>query len=131
MSPHRVTVIDDSPEFLAVVGEVLRDDGVDVTLFDQAVTLRQIGESAPDLLVVDLSVGTASLAGWDIVESVRHDPGMQDMPVIVCSAGPEDVREHEDEIHRDPRTFLLAKPFSLDDLESVLTSAIGTTIGPL
>lgn len=129
MSPHRVTVIDDSPELLAVVGEALRDDGVDVTLFDRGATLGDIAESTADLLVVDLTLGTHSLPGWDLVESIRSHPDMRDMPIIVCSAALDRVQEHRDEIDWDPRTYLLLKPFSIDDLEAVLTGALGTKVG--
>jgi CheY-like chemotaxis protein len=34
VSQHRLTVVDDSPELLAVFGDALRFDGVSVTLFD-------------------------------------------------------------------------------------------------
>ncbi len=128
MSPHRVTLIDDSAELLAVVGEVLRDDGVDVTLFDRGATLGDIAESTADLLVVDLTLGTESLPGWDIVESIRSHAGMRDTPIIVCSAALDRVQQHQEEIDRDTRTYLLLKPFSIDDLESVLTRALGTKV---
>lgn len=88
-----------------------REDGVDVTLFDRAVTLPDIAESAAHLLLVDPTLGTGSLPGWDIVESIRSHPDMRDVPIIICSEAVDRVEERQKEIDRDPRTYVLLKPF--------------------
>ena len=46
-SNHRLTVVDDSPELLALFGDLLRFDGVNLTLFDGSAKLGDIEESAP------------------------------------------------------------------------------------
>lgn len=129
MAPRRVTVIDDSPELLALFGDALRSGGVEVALLDGAATLAEIERSRPDLLVVDLRLGTESLPGWDIVRLVRSHRQLRDLPIIVCSAALDQIRLHEGEIDHQPRTFLLPKPFSVDDLEAVLEEALGGRVG--
>jgi CheY-like chemotaxis protein len=122
---RRVTVVDDSPELLALLGDVLRFDGVDVSLFDGGTTLHDIEESAPDLLVLDLRLASDGLTGMEMIRHVRSDQVLRDVPIVVCSAALDEVRVHEDELSRTPRVFVLAKPFSLDEFESCLGKAFG------
>ena len=122
---QRVTVIDDSPELLSLFEDVLSRDGVEVTLLDGATSIAEILESRPSLLVVDLRLGTNSLPGWDIVRLARQSRALDHVPIVVCSAALDQVRQHETEIEEFPRTYLLPKPFSLADLESVLHEALG------
>lgn len=125
MARRRVTVIDDSPELLALFDQALSEDGVDVTLLDGAASLLEIEDTSPDLLVVDLRLGSDSLPGWDIVHMVQADPVMRDTPIIVCSAALDHVRQYEDEANASPTTYLLPKPFSIYDLHEVLAEALG------
>jgi two-component system, OmpR family, response regulator len=122
---RRVTVVDDSPELLALLGDVLRFDGVDVSLFDGGTTLHDIDESAPDLLVLDLRLASDGLTGMQMIRHVRSDQVLRDVPIVVCSAALDEVREHEEELSRTPRVFVLPKPFSLDEFESCLGMAFG------
>jgi CheY-like chemotaxis protein len=126
---RRVTVVDDSPELLALLGDVLRFDGVDVSLFDGGTTLQDIEESAPDLLVLDLRLASNGLTGMEVIRNVRSDRVLRDVPIVVCSAALDEVREHEEELHRTPRVYVLPKPFSLDEFESCLGEAFGQSIG--
>lgn len=122
---RRVTVVDDSPDLLALLGDVLRFDGVDVSLFDGGTTLHDIEESAPDLLVLDLRVAAGGLTGMDVIRHVRSDGALQDVPIVVCSGAPDEVRQHEEELSRTPRVMVLPKPFSLDEFESCIGEAFG------
>jgi CheY-like chemotaxis protein len=124
MSPHRITVIDDSPEILEVLGDALRREGVDVTLLDERSSIDQIAASTPDVLMVDLRLGTDHLPGWQIIRHVRGHPGLLDVPIIVCSAALDQLRTYGGSAV-DQRTWLLPKPFSLTDLESVMAEALG------
>ena len=53
LHPRRVTVIEDSPALLELLGDVLRFDGLDVSLLDGGTTLDDIQISEPDLLIMD------------------------------------------------------------------------------
>lgn len=122
---RRVTVVDDSPELLALFGDALRFDGVALTLFNGSATLTAIEESAPDLLVIDLRLGPGSLTGFEMVSLVRSHRQLRRVPIIVCSAALDEIRQHEDELTRMPALFVLPKPFSLEDLESCVGKALG------
>ena len=126
---RRVTVVDDSPELLALFGDLLRFDGVEMSLLNGSTTLQDIEESIPDLLVIDLRLGGESLAGWDIIRLVRAHRELRNVPIIVCSAAIDEIGEHRDEFSRTPDLYLLPKPFSLDELESCVGKALGQRVG--
>lgn len=122
---RRVTVIDDSPELLALFGDLLRHGGVEISLFEKWATLLEIEESAPDLLVIDLRLGSESLAGLDLIRLVRAHRQLRSVPIIVCSAALEEIAEHEAALRRTPNLFILPKPFALEELEACVSDALG------
>lgn len=126
---RRVTVVDDAVELLDVIGDVLREGGTEVVLLDRAATLREIEDSRPDLLIIDLRLGEDSLAGWDVIRLVRRHKSLRGVPIIVCSAAVDQIRAHGEDIASDRRTYPLPKPFSLDELEAVMRSAFTRTGG--
>lgn len=126
---HRVTVLDDSPELLELFGDILRFDGVEASLFSASATLSEIEASAPDVLVMDLRLAPDRLSGMEMIRLIRAHRALSGVPIIVCSAVIEDMRQHEDALSRIPRCFVLGKPFSLDELESCLSEALGTPVG--
>ena len=125
MARRRVTVIDDSPQILELFRDAFDELGADVTVFDGVVSTRAIVGTEPDLLVVDLRLGTEGLPGWEIIRLARDDPALRDVPIVVCSAALDHVRQHEDEVEAIPGTYLLPKPFSVHDLDAVLRQAFG------
>ena len=54
---RRLTVIDDSPAMLELLGDVLRGDGAEIRLLDSDVTLQDLEGPVPDLLMIDLRLG--------------------------------------------------------------------------
>lgn len=125
MARRRVTVIDDSSQVLELFRDAFDELGADVTVFDGVVSTRAIVATEPDLLIVDLRLGTEGLPGWEIIRLARDDPALRDVPIVVCSAALDHVRQHEDEGNAIPGTYLLPKPFSVDDLDAVLRHALG------
>jgi DNA-binding response OmpR family regulator len=128
---RRVTVVDDSPELLALLGDALRFEGVEASLLDGTTTLQSIEESDPDVLMIDLRLGSANLGGLDLIRLVRRHEAMQDIPIIVCSAAQEELREHGEELTELRDLLILRKPFSLGDLESTVDAALGRPAGTL
>jgi hypothetical protein len=50
------------------------------------------------------------------------------VPIIVCSAATNEVTAHDDELANTPQVFILAKPFSLEELEAVVQRALGDPV---
>ncbi|HJP71210.1 MAG TPA: response regulator [Candidatus Limnocylindria bacterium] len=123
MHARRITVIDDSPEMRDVLSDALADESVQLTLMSAVTNVDEVAASDPDVIMVDLRLGTDHLPGWQVVRHVRSHPSLLDVPVIVCSAALDQMRSYGG-ASVDARTYLLPKPFSLDDLESVMAEAL-------
>jgi len=83
---RRILVIDDDPDFLEYARIVLESASYQVmTAADATDGLRLIRESTPDLIITDVMM-SYSLEGASITRTIRTDPALSGLPVIVISA---------------------------------------------
>jgi PAS domain S-box-containing protein len=116
---RRITIVDDHAEFLDLLRELLADR-YDVTTFSgHELSPGTIIDSAPDLLIVDLRLGTHDLQGSEIVTLVRAHRHLRTLPIVVCSADAGGLKAHGEELLVG-NTAVLPKPFTLDRLEEVV-----------
>jgi CheY-like chemotaxis protein len=81
----RVLVIDDEPDTVLTLLDLLRMEGFDATGFASArEALRNIRELDPDAVICDLSMPV--LTGWDFAREVRHIMGYS-RPLLVGISG--------------------------------------------
>ena len=118
----RVTVVNDNPEFLDLVHDILEGDRYDTTLIDgdRPDALDLIRSSRPDLLMIDVRLGVEGDHGWEIAQEVRRDPMFTELPVLLCSADLFELQELEAGLAETRRVATLSKPFSID----LLTDAV-------
>ncbi|MGI8659193.1 MAG: response regulator [Candidatus Limnocylindria bacterium] len=115
----RVTVVNDNPEFLELVGDILEGDRYETTLIEGDATndaLDRIRTSQPDVLMIELRLGRDGIHGWAIAQEVRNDPEMRGTPILLCSADLVALRRIEDDLDDTYSVVTLTKPFSIDDL---------------
>lgn len=121
MAP-RVTVVNDSPEFLELVGDILADRRIPTILVDgdKPDALDRIRESRPDVLMIDLRMGTDEFHGWDIAQEIRRDAELADVPILLCSADVAALATIEGQLDDTRRVAILTKPFSIDHLSEAI-----------
>ena len=114
----RVTIVNDNPEFLELIQDILEDERYDATKIDgdHDDALERIRSSRPDLLIIDLRLGREGLHGWDIAQEIRADPAFRDLPILVCSADVLALNEIADQMAATRDVEALVKPFHLDEL---------------
>ena len=118
----RVTVINDNPEFLALMGDILTSDHFVATLLDEdrPDVLERARKSNPDVLMVDLGPGVGHLPGWDIAQVLRRDPELARLTILVCSGDYQAMERLGDQAATDRQVELLRKPFALDQLTDAI-----------
>jgi CheY-like chemotaxis protein len=118
----RITVVNDNPDFLALVRDILEDDRYDTTTIDgdRADALDAVRASRPDLLMIDLRMGSDGLHGWGIAQQVRADPNFDGLPVLICSADMQALQSVEGDLKSTQHVGSLIKPFSIDDLVAAI-----------
>lgn len=118
----RITVVNDNPEFLELMHDVLEDDRYETTTVDgdRPDALEAIIASHPEVLIIDLRMGTDELHGWTVAQEVRRDDRFRDLPILLCSADIVALQEMESELAGHHRVRSLPKPFSIDQLTDLI-----------
>lgn len=121
---RRITVVDDHADFLEVVREILSEEHDVVAFSGHDITMDDIVDSRPDLMMVDLRLDRSELQGLDILTRSRAHPGLSGVPVIICSADIHGLGSRVDAVLDAGNTALLAKPFTVDSLEEVVAQGL-------
>jgi len=125
-----VLVLNDDEDLLELYEEVLRELGHEpVTRFTTDSGPEAVRDVGADALLVDLMRPDEKSYGLRIIEEVRRDPELHDLPVILCTAGTEQVRPLLERLERLD-VPVVAKPFGMSDLQAVLQRALGETEKP-
>lgn len=123
MAPPRVLVVEDDPSVRGLLGTLLHAEGYDVaTAADGLAGLLQISETRPALVLLDLVM--PDLGGMRVLEEVRGDPRLRDLPVFVVTGQLELLGPLRDRLGEG---CVFAKPFAVDEL---LTRVAEVTGGP-
>ena len=121
-----IVVVNDNPEFLDVMAEVLHDHRYAATVIDgdrdNALELVQAAE--PDGLIIDLRLGRDELHGWDVLQAIRRDPRLSELPTIICSGDIQGLDGLADTIAGMRRVATLQKPFSVDEMINLLQDVL-------
>ncbi|MBC8075318.1 MAG: response regulator [Chloroflexales bacterium] len=117
----RVTVVNDHPEFLALLNDFLSEEGYDVTVIPKHQgAFEQIKASLPDVVICDLIFDNMP-AGWAVLDMLYLDPATRAIPVILCSAATRQVQEAVPSFAGKGIVWL-EKPFALEALLELLAS---------
>jgi signal transduction histidine kinase/DNA-binding response OmpR family regulator len=109
----RVLVADDNADLRDYVRRLLEDAGYAVAaVADGAAALEAARDRRPDLLLTDVMM--PGMDGFQLLQAVRDDPGLSDLPVVMLSArAGEDAQVEGLEAGADD---YLTKPFSAREL---------------
>ena len=118
----RVTVVNDNLEFLELVRDILEDERDEVTTIDvdREDALAAIRASRPDILMIDLHLGSDNLHGWDMVQEIRAESAFEGLPVLICSADVVALKRLDADLQTKRRVATLVKPFGLAELTGAL-----------
>ena len=90
-----LVIVDDDPNILFIAAEFLEEAGVGRCEVRgsgwQAIDLARSGQKV-DLILLD--IGLAYEDGYDVVEKIREDPGLKEIPVVALTAhkDPDDLK---------------------------------------
>jgi CheY-like chemotaxis protein len=121
MAP-RITVVNHNAEFLELLRDILHDEHYATTCIDADVAdeVAEIVESRPDLLIIDLRMGTDEHHGWNIAQEIRREPTLDGLPVIICSADVFALQSLAEDLAEVQRVQTLAKPFEITELTAAI-----------
>ncbi|MBE7556451.1 MAG: response regulator transcription factor [Anaerolineales bacterium] len=86
----RILVVDDDKQIVRLVQSYLERASYQVlTAYDGETALHTIRRERPDLVVLDLMLPNRD--GWEVTRTIRSDPGLAGLPIIMLTARVEDT----------------------------------------
>lgn len=119
----RVLVINDTQEILDLFDEILSEEGYEVYLYSYAIRdMVEIERVNPDVIILDLMFG-GEATGWQLLQKLRMRRSTASIPIVLCTAATNSVRETEGYL-QSQGVCLVLKPFQIDDLLQSVERAI-------
>jgi CheY-like chemotaxis protein len=111
MNDYRLLVVDDDRSVREALRTVLEDQGFTVAVAaNGAEAMAKMEERPPCLVLLDLMMPVVD--GFEVLDRMRADPRLANVPVCICSAVAGWASTSAD--------FVLRKPFAVDAVMSVV-----------
>lgn len=84
MDKYKVLIVDDIPENIQILGEMIKDFDLNVKIAEGGEEAIEIIDSfTPDIILLDLMMPHVN--GWDVIDHVREKYNKNEMVIIVVS----------------------------------------------
>ena len=121
----RILVVNDTQEILELFRILLETEGYEVILagfpIQQIADVEQIN---PDLIILDFIFGDQT-SGWQMLQMLKMQRSTASIPVIVCTAALNMVREQEGYLVSQG-VHVIFKPFDIDHLLANIKHSLET-----
>lgn len=122
--PQHILVVNDTEEILDLFRDIVEGLGHRMTAWSFSPDdLAKVTEIEPDLVILDLMLGPTELQGWALLQKLRMSRPTENIPVIVCTAATNWVREQEGWLAANAVKVVL-KPFKVPHLEHAIGQAL-------
>ncbi len=118
-SPKSVMIIEDEPDAAELFAEMMRLNGYRVLkAYSGAPAIALMSQERPDVIILDLMMPAVS--GLDVLHSMRGDPTLASIPVVIVSAkaSPTDIQTGLEA----GASIYLTKPVAYIDLKNAVDS---------
>lgn len=123
---HHILVVNDTQEILDLFRDILEEEGYRVSLYSYALQdIAEIEALKPDLVILDFVIG-GEAHGWQLLQKMKMTRRTAEIPIIVCTAALQLARELDGHL-RAKNVLVVLKPFDIDDLVEVVTTALNAS----
>src|SRR5712691_8005234 len=121
--PTHILVVDDDPLMLALVAEILLDEGYRVTTAaNGAEALERVTEAVPAVILTDLMMPV--MDGPALVRACRAEPTTAGLPIVILSAAPSALQDGAALLSVQ---HAIPKPFDTDSLVGIVACLVAGT----
>ncbi|HDL04718.1 MAG: response regulator [Candidatus Zixiibacteriota bacterium] len=123
MKRKNILIVDDEPDVVVYLSEVLESSNIDIYSADNAEAgWKLAGEVHLDLICLDIMMPGES--GLSMYTRLRRTPDLKDIPVIIISGVEQeqefDFRKFVDDEKTPPPEYYFEKPINVDDFVAVV-----------
>jgi CheY-like chemotaxis protein len=117
----RVLIVDDQATTVDLISASLRLLGHEpISAYNGEQALSLLAEQKPDIVLLDMMM--PGIDGLETLRRLRKTAGLDDVPVIVVSAGQE--FDLLDRVQQAGGAVLLPKPISMDELQAKIDECL-------
>ena len=113
--PKKIMVVDDEPDILFTVGQMLEISGYEVIKAQDGETaIQKLNEqlSNPDLILLDIMM--PNLSGWDVAAKIKENPEWKSIPIVFLTAKGDTMSIGMGGLASED---YIVKPFDIQDLK--------------
>jgi DNA-binding response OmpR family regulator len=113
--PKKIMVIDDEPDILFTVGQMLEISGYEVIKAQDGETaIQKLNElqNKPDLILLDIMM--PKLSGWDVAAKIKENPEWKSIPIVFLTAKGDTMSVGMGGLASED---YIIKPFDIQDLK--------------
>ena len=123
----RILLVDDEPDFCAIVQGDLKKEGFEVEVaYDGVDGLAKVKANPPDVIVLDVMM--PEMDGYTVCKKLKQDPKLKEIPVIMLTAVASHVSStrysHYDGMSMEADDYL-PKPASAEEITSSVKRLLG------
>jgi two-component system cell cycle response regulator DivK len=124
----RVLMIEDDREMVTLGKLILEREGYEVLTAhggEEGLKVLQDNKGKIDLVLLDIMM--IGMDGWQVLDSVKSDPELQDVPVIMLTARHYLEDEAETASYADKFAGYVVKPFVVRELLTTIADLVEDT----
>ena len=113
--PKKIMVVDDEPDILFTVGQMLEISGYEVIKTQDGETaIQKLNELQlyPDLILLDIMM--PNLSGWDVAAKIKENPEWKNIPIVFLTAKGDTMSIGMGGLASED---YIVKPFDIQDLK--------------
>ena len=123
----RILLVDDEPDFCAIVQGQLEKEGFDVEIaYDGVEGLEKVKANPPDAIILDVMMPEKD--GYEVCNELKGDDKLADIPVILLTAVASHVTStrysHADGMSTEADDYI-AKPASAEEITQSIKGLLG------
>lgn len=122
---ERVLVVDDDDAIRKIAAEILEDDGYQVYTARNGREAFAVLRATHHHLIVILGGTMPTMTGWEALEALMRDPALASRHVFIVFSADWRLLAWAREQHAIPHRAILRKPFTADQLLSVVRWGAG------
>lgn len=123
MDKKIILVVDDEPDILETISEILNLEGYAVfTARNGNECLEKLDDIIPDIILLDIMM--PGLTTKEILDQIEQDERLKDTKIIFITAVGMTEAEKEELLSREKVVDFIQKPFELDELLSKIKAVL-------
>ncbi len=117
-----ILIVDDEPDILFTLGQVLESSGYKVIKANcgkECIEKLENLDASPDLIVLDIMM--PELSGWDVAARIKESEKYSDVPIIFLTAKGDTMSIGMGNLSAED---YIVKPFDISDLKNRIENII-------